>query len=88
MWGRVQAAQNLGSLAALITARVDQLATDLATKAASSSPDLKRAFLVALRGVLANAARSLTAASLPGIGATLRQLVPSVGDDEDLQVRS
>ena len=83
----MQAAADLGGLAALMTARVDQLASDLAAHATSASPDLKRAYLAALRGVLANAAAKLTAASLPGVGEALRKLVPEVGaDEEELQV--
>ena len=70
-----------------MTARVDQLALDLSGHATSAQAALKRAYLLALRGVLANAAAKLTAASLPTVGSALRQLVPKVGaDDEDLQV--
>lgn len=72
-----------------MTARVDQLALDLSGHATSAQPALKRAYLLALRGVLANAAAKLTATSLPHVGAALRELVPKVGaDDEDLQVRA
>jgi hypothetical protein len=70
-----------------MTARVDQLATELANQAKSAAHDLKQAYLVALRGILANASARLTAASLPNIGIVLRQLMPEVSaEDEELQV--
>lgn len=70
-----------------MSARVDQLATELVKQANSSPPDLKQAYLLALRGILANASARLTAASLPSIGSALRQLMKEVGaEEEDLQV--
>jgi hypothetical protein len=70
-----------------MTARVDQLAVDLSTQATTASTDLKRGYLIALRGVLANAAARLTSASLPQVGSALRGLVGKVSEDEEeLQV--
>jgi hypothetical protein len=84
----LQAAENLGALAELMTARVDQLALDLAAHATAASTDLKRGYLVALRGVLANGAPRLTVASVPAVGRALRALVPAVSaDEEELQAR-
>ena len=58
----VQAASNLGALAAHMTARIDQLALDLAGKSSDADSGKAKAYLTALRGVLHNAGPRLTAA--------------------------
>jgi hypothetical protein len=71
-----------------MTARVDQLALELAKQAEAGVAGSREAYLLALRGVLANAAAKLTAASLPMVGDTLRSLALSPPQDEALQVRA
>jgi hypothetical protein len=83
----LQAARGLGGLAVLMTARVEQLAIDLATQATSATPELKKGYLIALQGVLGNAAAKMTPAAMLTVGAALRALVPKIGDEEELQVR-
>lgn len=84
----VQAAANLGELASQMKARVDQLALDLANKSSDGDTGRARAYLTALRGVLANAGPKLTAASLPTLCETFNGLVDMAADNEELHVWS
>lgn len=84
----VQAARNLGELASQMTARVDQLALDLASKSSDADTGKARAYLTALRGVLANAGSKLTGASLPTLCETFNGLVDMAADNEELHVRN
>lgn len=83
----VQAASNLGALAAHMTARIDQLALDLASKSSDADPGKAKAYLTALRGVLYNAGRRLTDVSLPSLCSTFDALLSSSADNEDVHVR-
>eukprot|EP00892_Ulva_mutabilis_P008725 jgi/Ulvmu1/6224/UM028_0082.1 len=83
---RLQAAANLGDLASQMTARVDQLALDLASKSSDGDTGRARAYLTALRGVLANAGAKLTAASLPTLCETFNGLMDMATHNEELHV--
>lgn len=84
----MQAASNLGELASQMTARVDQLALDLASKSSDSDTGKACAYLTALRGVLANAGAKLTSASLPTLCETFNALVDTAADNDELHVRA
>ena len=78
----------MGELASQMTARVDQLALDLASKSSDADTGKARAYLTALRGVLANAGAKLTSASLPTLCETFSGLVDTAADSDELHVRS
>lgn len=70
-----------------MTARIDQLALDLASKSSDSDVGKAKAYLTALRGVLHNAGPRLTDVSLPSLCSTFDTLLRSSADNEDVHVR-
>ncbi|GAX75317.1 hypothetical protein CEUSTIGMA_g2762.t1 [Chlamydomonas eustigma] len=73
---RSRAAKDLGELSRL-SARVDQLASELITSARSAEPEIRCSFLHALRGLLLNSGDRLSANVLETVGEGLRGLLPS-----------
>lgn len=79
---RSRSAWALGKLASLST-RVDPLVGDLLNGLQTSEGGVKEAMLVALKGVLKNAGKSLSAPVLTRVVSTLQEFLPS--DDDEVR---
>lgn len=75
---RQRAADNLGQLTKM-SARVDQLASDLATSGRTAEAPLRDAFLAALTNVLAASGERVSPAVLTTLTASLVEALRSVG---------
>lgn len=76
---RQSAADNLGCLSAM-SMRVDTLANDLLRNAQQIAADLKEAYLIAMKGVLASSGQRLSPTTLASAGAALQGLLGSSGE--------
>ncbi|KAG1666477.1 hypothetical protein FOA52_004859 [Chlamydomonas sp. UWO 241] len=78
---RLRAAANLGQLSR-ISARIDQLASDLVASAKTAEPQVRDSYLDSLAGLLLCSGDRLTAPVVGSVGDELRSMVPGAGADE------
>ncbi|KAL6756479.1 armadillo-type protein, partial [Haematococcus lacustris] len=81
---RQRAARNLGELVRL-SPRADQLAGELATSARSAEPEVRDAYLLALRGLLLSSGERLSPAVMEALGQQLRDMARLAVDNDEFR---